>query len=159
MRAVALAALLVASSARADGTGERFVLMVDPVGPALHYYDAAAAVGISEHAAISLSLSSLSSDLGPSPHYRYQWVTLGFPLYFASPRFHGAFIAPGVLARNRDSSENSSEFIGPELVAGYQYTFDFGMAITAALGGAMPFFKVGAEVSALDGYVRVGYAF
>ena len=96
-------------------------------------------------------------------------VGVSVPIYFKRV-FSGPFLEPGLIARNWDTS-NESSLVGPEVLFGWHWTFDSGLNVSAAVGAAKNIqgrqetcdgygycYSHGPDIEPA-GYFRVGYAF
>lgn len=143
----------------------------DPFGPFFGIYDLAVSHGITQNLAVSGSFMGWSFDHGDSTGYQ---LTVSMPIYLRRT-FSGPFLEPGVIVRSTTSnydtsydctdcgsSDNTDSWAGPELLFGWQWTFDSGLNVAYAAGVAK---HMGTnDMSSSDGtdfnaYFRVGYAF
>ena len=148
--------VLVASAAQAD---PHVTLAGDPVFYAFsEYWDAGGSVRVSQQYAIGLWLSSWRSSDDPSYHQGHG-IELGVP-YYLDHCFEGTFVEPRLVMRTSDNKENTHDFEGPGVVVGVQHTWKF-LTIAGAIGIALPLHSFGssADMSLLDGYLHLGFAF
>ena len=143
----------------------------DPFGPFFGIYDLAVSRGLTQNLAISGSFMGWSFDNGNSTGYQ---LTVSMPIYLRRT-FSGPYFEPGVIVRttsnNYDtaydctdcgSGGNTDSWAGPELLFGWQWTFDSGLNLAYAAGVAKHL--GGGAMTSSDGtdfnaYFRVGYAF
>jgi hypothetical protein len=152
-------------------------ITVNPFGPFWGYYDAGAAHALSQNVAIAGSISGW--DYSNGEHTGYQ-LTASLPIYLKRT-FSGPFLEPGIVIR--ESSNNYSDYCynsggsydtscsggdthrwaGPEMLFGWQSTFDSGLTVQWAFGVAKHMATNNDSDSNNDtdvnGYFRVGYAF
>jgi len=147
----------------------------NPFGPFWGYYDVAVAHKLSQNLAVSGSLAGWSRENGD--HTGYQ-ATVTLPLYFKRT-FSGPFLEPGLIMRSTSYNDsyalscsscsdysNTRSWVGPELLFGWQWTFDSGLNVAAALGVAKHMTDKSSDMETysssepdFNGYFRVGYAF
>ena len=147
---------------------------VNPFGPFWGYYDIAAAHALSQNIAVQGSLSVWDRENGYQTGYQ---LTASLPIYLRRT-FSGPFLEPGVIVRETGNTDNycydasgnyspcgsdSRRWAGPEMLFGWQSTFDSGLTVQAAFGVAK---RVATNYSSgssddtdVNGYFRVGYAF
>lgn len=91
---------------------------------------------------------------------------LGMPIYFKK-MYNGFFLEPGVIVRNfRDSNyddhyDDSDKTAGPQMLAGWHWTWDsgFNVAVAFGMGRNLADQNEYDEEVFPNGYFRVGYAF
>jgi hypothetical protein len=149
-------------------------VMVDPFSAFFGYYDAAAAHAISQNVAISGSISVW--DYSHGEHSGYQ-LTASMPIYLRRT-FSGPFLEPGIVIRESSHSYDdycydgaadyscgggsTDRWAGPEMLFGWQSTFDSGLTVQWAFGVAKHVatnYSDGSDGTDVNGYFRVGYAF
>ncbi len=150
-------------------------ISVNPFGPFFGYYEGAFSYGLSQNIAISAGIAgySKSTDYGDN-HSMFQ-VTASVPIYFRRT-FSGPFLEPGLIYRTSttiydssaagcascSSSSTTKAWAGPELLLGWQWTFDSGLNLQWAFGVAKHVTDNQMSSSSspdANGYFRVGYAF
>jgi hypothetical protein len=87
-------------------------------------------------------------------------VGVSFPIYLRRV-FQGPFLEPGIIARRFDHtcegcSGTGDEHAGPEVLFGWQWSFDSGLNVAMALG-AMRNLNGGSSSPEPAGYFRIGY--
>ncbi|MBV8758074.1 MAG: hypothetical protein JO257_12380 [Deltaproteobacteria bacterium] len=148
-------------------------ITVNPFGPFWGYYDLAAAHAVSQNIAVQGSISAWDYD--NSYHTGYQ-LTASLPIYLRRT-FSGPFLEPGVIIRESNYNDNycydgsynsgcggtTHRWAGPEMLFGWQSTFDSGLTVKFAFGVAKHMATNDGMSSSDDtdvnGYFRVGYAF
>jgi hypothetical protein len=149
---------------------------VDPIALMFGVFDADLAHALSNNVAIDGSVMAWSTDHGDSSGYQ---VTASIPIYLRRT-FSGPFIEPGLIIResshnyydsycaNGDygcsSGDNTHRWAGPEMLLGWQATFDSGLTMKAAFGVARHMASnqmndYSDDEADVNGYFRVGYAF
>ena len=84
-------------------------------------------------------------------------VGVSAPIYFRRA-FQGPFLEPGVVSRGFEHS--GPETAGPEMLFGWQWSFDSGLNVAMALGAVRDMNSSSSSIDAEPtGYFRVGYAF
>lgn len=142
-------------------------IMVNPFGLFFGLYDISASHAVSQNLAVSAAIT------GTDEFFQFS-ATL--PLYFRRT-FSGPFLEPGLLIRSEknyydcydcsysggSSSTMSTTWTGPQLMLGWQWTFDSGLNLSAAFGLAKKLDNSSDQYSSdepeANGYFRVGYAF
>jgi hypothetical protein len=142
----------------------------NPFGPFFGYYDLAVTYNLSQNIAISGSLAGWSE--GNGDHTGYQ-ATISAPIYFRRT-FSGPYLEPGLITRTSNYNDSyaascascsdyssSKQWAGPELLLGWQWTFDSGLNLAAAIGPAKHLgdSQMSSNDTDVNGYFRVGYAF
>jgi hypothetical protein len=148
-------------------------IAVDPFGPFVGYYDASITHAISQNIAVSGSLAVWTMENGS--HTGYQ-ATGSLPIFFRRT-FSGPYLEPGLITRSSSYSDpyacsgcasdsTSHSWFGPELLFGWQWTFDSGLNIAMAAGVAKRATDSSSDMTTssssgneANGYFRVGYAF
>jgi len=149
-------------------------ITVNPFGPFWGYYDIAAAHAVSQNVAVQGSLSAWDRENGYSTGYQ---LTASVPIYLKRT-FSGPFLEPGVIIRESSSGDNycydasgsysscgsdSRRWAGPEMLFGWQGTFDSGLTVQFAAGVAKRmatnYDGSSGDETDFNGYFRVGYAF
>jgi hypothetical protein len=148
-------------------------ITVNPLSPFWGYYDIAAAHAVSQNVAVQGSITAWSYDNSYQTGYQ---LTASLPIYLKRT-FSGPFLEPGVIIR--ESSYNSDycydgsydascgsdthRWAGPEMLFGWQSTFDSGLTVQWAFGVAKRMASSDSMSSGdntdVNGYFRVGYAF
>jgi hypothetical protein len=144
---------------------------VDPIALMFGVFDADVAHALSSNVAVSGSLMAWSMEHGD--HTGYQ-LTASLPIYLRRT-FSGPFIEPGLIIRESThsydydyycdygcESGSTHRWAGPEMLFGWQATFDSGLTMKAAFGFARHMATNQMESSDdadVNGYFRVGYAF
>ena len=148
-------------------------LAVNPFGPFWGYYDIAAAHAVSQNIAVQGSLTAWDRENGYSTGYQ---LTASLPIYLRRT-FSGPFLEPGVIIResgNNDSycydasgsysscGGDTRRWAGPEMLFGWQASFDSGLTVQWAFGVAKRMatnYMSGGDDTDVNGYFRVGYQF
>jgi hypothetical protein len=147
-------------------------ITVDPIAAMFGVYDVDVAHALSQNVAINGSVMAWSMDHGD--HTGYQ-LTASVPIYFRRT-FSGPFLEPGLIVRESThdytdycaagdygcSTGDTHRWAGPEMLFGWQSTFDSGLTVKAAFGFAKHMATNEMEYSDepdVNGYFRVGYAF
>ena len=148
-------------------------ITVNPFGPFWGYYDIAAAHAVNQNIAVQGSITAWSRDNSYQTGYQ---LTASVPIYLKRT-FSGPFLEPGVIIRessyNSDycydgsydagCGSNTRRWAGPEMLFGWQASFDSGLTVQWALGVAKRMATNDSMSSGDDtdfnGYFRVGYAF
>lgn len=138
----------------------------NPFGPFFGYYDLAVSRALGQNLAATVAISGWDIDYSQG----YQ-ISATLPLFFRRT-FSGPYLEGGLLMRtdlNNDdyyyddygneysSMDDSSSWIGPQLMFGWQSTFDSGLNVAFAFGVAKH--MNGDNDTDANGYFRVGYAF
>lgn len=140
----------------------------NPFGPFFGYYDIAVSHALSQNLAATVAISGWDMDGSYTQGYQ---ISATVPLYFRRT-YSGPFLEGGLLLRT-DTSNNygydidyhgsysqmdtSSSWVGPQLLFGWQWTFDSGLNVAFAFGVAKQ--MTGDGDTDGNGYFRVGYAF
>ena len=161
MRAAVALLVLAARAAHAESAAAPetplpvLTAALDPAKAAFGVYEGQASVGVARHVAIAFSYMRWTSSNDPGYQDGRQ-IALRVPIYFQE-RFAGPFVVAGAVVRTSDNSENTHSFIGPEFMAGYQYTRG-AFTIAGAIGAAVPMFDKLGSLSTIDGYLLAGVA-
>jgi len=141
----------------------------NPFGPFFDYYDLAVSHALGQNLVASVAISGW--DVGNSGGYQ---ISATLPLYFRRA-YSGPFLEGGSPMRRgltqaqtgpNDTSgkaswsgrwEDSSSWIGPQLMFGWHSTFDSGLNVAFAAGFAKRLESNGDTEG--NAYFRVGYAF
>jgi hypothetical protein len=149
-------------------------VMANPFGPFWGYYDGSASYAVSQNVAVSVGLSGWST--GNGYHTGYQ-ATASLPIYFRRT-YSGPYLEPGLITRSTSSSYSNycasssgcgssgdtHTWVGPELLLGWQWSFDSGLNLAMAFGvakhvGDSQMSPYSSHDQDANGYFRVGYAF
>jgi hypothetical protein len=148
-------------------------IAVNPFGPFWGYYDVAAAHAVTQNVAVQGSLTAWDRENGYSTGYQ---LTASLPIYLKRT-FSGPFLEPGVIIRESSSGDNycydasgsysscgtdTHRWAGPEMLFGWQSTFDSGLTVQAAFGVAKRMatnYMSSSDDADVNGYFRVGYQF
>ena len=149
-------------------------ITVNPFAAFFGYYDGGAAHALTQNIAVAGSITGWNMDHGNSSGYQ---LTASVPVYFRQA-FSGAFLEPGMILRESSSNDDGGcyystdsscssmttthRWVGPEMLLGWQSTFDSGMTVQAAFGVAKRITANWDDASDgvdVNGYFRVGYAF
>lgn len=150
-------------------------ITVNPFGPFWGYYDISAAHAVSQNIAVQGSVSGWSTDNNYKTGYQ---LTASLPIYLKRT-FSGPFLEPGIVVRESNTNDdycyqsstgadssctNTHRWVGPEMLFGWQSTFDSGLTVQWAFGVAKHMATNDGSMSSSDdtdfnGYFRVGYAF
>jgi hypothetical protein len=137
----------------------------NPFGPFFGYYDIAVSHALSQNLAATVSVSGWDMSDGYTQGYQ---ISATVPLFFRRA-FSGPYLEGGLLLRTDTSSDSyaydcydcstmsSKSWAGPQLLFGWQTTFDSGLNVALAFGVAKH--MTGDRESDGNGYFRVGYAF
>jgi hypothetical protein len=146
---------------------------VNPFSPFFGYYDIGAAHALSQNVAVQGSLTMW--DYSHGDHTGYQ-LTASVPLYLKRT-FSGPFLEPGLIVRESNSGSSycydangsysscgtdTHRWAGPEMLFGWQATFDSGFTVQWAFGVAKRMatnYGSSGDDTDVNGYFRVGYAF
>lgn len=148
-------------------------ITVNPFSPFFGYYDIGAAHAITQNVAVQGSLTMWDRDNGYQTGYQ---LTASLPIYLKRT-FSGPFLEPGVIIRESSSGDNycadasgsysscgtdTHRWAGPEMLFGWQSTFDSGLTVQWAFGVAKRMATndmSSGDDTDINGYFRVGYAF
>lgn len=142
---------------------KKFNLSTNPFGFFFGYYDIAGSMALGQNLAASVAITAWNEDYSTG----YQ-LSATLPLYFRKT-FSGPFLEGGLLIRQTKhddyyydcydcSSSMSDSWAGPQLMFGWQWTFDSGLNVAFAAGVAKQMGNEDGDTDA-NGYFRVGYAF
>jgi hypothetical protein len=149
--------------------GKKNNISGNPFGLFFGYYDVAFSHSLSQNLAASVAITGWSMSEGYTQGYQ---VAATLPLYFRRT-FSGPYLEGGLMLRTDTSDDSyyaysdcydcmsyssSNAWIGPELLFGWQWTFDSGLNVAMAFGVAKNMTSESNEPDA-NGYFRVGYAF
>jgi len=141
----------------------------NPFGPFFDYYDLAVSHALGQNLVASVAISGW--DVGNSGGYQ---ISATLPLYFRRA-YSGPFLEGGLLMRtdmsesytesydqygnaySYETMDDSSSWIGPQLMFGWHSTFDSGLNVAFAAGFAKRLESNGDTEG--NAYFRVGYAF
>jgi hypothetical protein len=139
-------------------------IAANPFGPFFGYYDVSASYGVTQNVALSGAVSVYSKN-GSS----WFQATASVPVFFRRT-YSGPYLEPGLIVRTTSNnysydcagcgSGSSTTSTGPELLLGWQWSFDSGLNIAWAAGVTKDLTS-NSESSepGFNGYFRVGYAF
>jgi hypothetical protein len=141
---------------------KKFNIATNPFGYFFGYYDIAGSMALGQNLAASVAITGW--DIESTTGYQFS-ATL--PLYFRKT-FSGPYLEGGLLLRqtkhdycydcySTDSMETDS-WVGPQLMFGWQWTFDSGLNVQFAAGFAKQMGNSNQDTDG-NGYFRVGYAF
>ncbi len=145
-------------------------ISANPFGPFVGYYDLAVSHALGANLAASVAVTGW--DIADGGVQGYQ-ITATLPLYFRRT-FSGPYLEGGLIMRTDTSHDTygaaaydstssyqtmdqSSSWVGPELLFGWQWTFDSGLNVAMAFGMAKH--MTGDTQTDGNAYFRVGYAF
>jgi hypothetical protein len=143
--------------------GKSTNLSTNPFGLLFNYFDISGAHALTQNVVLSGSLTMWNNNMQGS-------ITL--PLYFRRA-FSGPFLEPGLLMRSTSNTDSyacsgcangssTDSWSGPEILFGWHWTYDSGLNVAMAFGGAR---RLGSNPDGssnqaeVNGYFRVGYAF
>lgn len=140
-------------------TGKTTNIASNPVGWMFGFYGVSVSHAVHPNVAIrgDVNVFNFSNESGHE-------VGVSLPIYFRRV-FQGPFLEAGIIARNLHDNcsecSPSAEHVGPEVMFGWQWSFDSGLNVAMAFG-AMRNLN-GGSMSSSDpepaGYFRVGYLF
>jgi len=140
-------------------TGKTTNIATNPIGWMFGFYGVSVSHAVHPNVAIRGDINWFNFD-----HESGHEVGISLPIYFRRV-FQGPFLELGVIARNlTDScdgcSGSSDEHVGPEVLFGWQWSFDSGLNAAMAFG-AMRNLKGPSTSSSAEpaGYFRIGYLF
>jgi hypothetical protein len=141
----------------------------NPIGWIFGFYGVSLSHALSNNIAIRADANYMSID-----HETGYEVGISMPIYFRRT-YSGPFLEPGLIVRGSshddsyyadcfDCSSSSDQFVGPEMLFGWQWMFDSGLNIAGAFGAARNISSRSMDTSDSDkitaaGYFRIGYAF
>ncbi len=147
-------------------------ISTNPIGWMFGFYGVSVSQAVSQNIAIRADANYFNA----SNTTGYE-AGISAPIYFKRT-YYGPFIEPGLIVRqltSKDScydcygsetmSSTTSTMAGPEVLFGYQMTFDSGLNVAAAFGAARNLAAKSSDSSSSSsdvepaGYFRVGYAF
>jgi hypothetical protein len=138
--------------------GKRTNIASNPIGWMFGFYGISVSHAVHPNVAIrgDVNYFDLNGETGHE-------LGLSVPIYFRRV-FQGPFLEPGVVTRNFNdncSGCGNHESAGPEVLFGWQWSFDSGLNVAMALG-AMRNVNNNSNSSSsgaeLAGYFRIGYA-
>jgi len=147
-------------------------IAVNPFSAFFGYYDGAVAHAVSQNVAVAGSFTGWSYS--HAEHTGYQ-LTASVPIYFRRA-FSGPYLEPGLIIREATSDYGNAcystdpscssgmthRWAGPEMLFGWQSTFDSGLTVQWAFGVAKHMatnWDDSSDGTDVNGYFRVGYAF
>lgn len=137
----------------------RVNLSVSPLGPAIGLYSASLAVAMSRHLALRGELSIFNMydvEIGDNDPNESNFTEYGLGLAIYQRRtFQGPFIEPGVITRQ---FRHGTTLTGPQLLAGWHWSFSNGLNVAAAIGAVIDLDTEGEDENPINGFFRVGYA-
>jgi hypothetical protein len=144
-------------------------ISANPFGFFFGYYDVAVSHALGQNLAASIAITGWDLDSGYSQGYQ---ISATAPLYFRRT-YSGPYLEGGLLARVDTSDDyyaysgacydecysyrETRSWVGPQLLFGWQWTFDSGLNVAFAFGVAKR--MNGDNDTDGNGYFRVGYAF
>jgi len=144
---------------------KKFNISTNPFGYFFGYYDIAGSMALGQNLAASVAITGWDQDFSTG----YQ-LSATLPLYFRKT-FSGPYLEGGLLIRQTNASYdecydctyastsmNTDSWAGPQLLFGWQWTFDSGLNVAFAAGVAKQMGNSDQETDG-NGYFRVGYAF
>jgi hypothetical protein len=143
-------------------------ISANPFGVFFGYYDIAVSRALGQNLAASVAISGWDLDSGYTQGFQ---LSATLPLYFRRT-FSGPYLEGGLLLRTDTSGDSyetygasyssggySDSWVGPQLLLGWQWTFDSGLNLAMAFGVAKKLEDTGSNDPDANGYFRVGYAF
>jgi len=153
---------------------KRVNISTNPVGWLAGFYGISASYALNQHVVLRGDANYFHGGLfEDSTGYE---LGVSLPIYFRRA-YSGPFIEPGLITRSMTHKTDGYDFngnptgmtsttdtmVGPEVLAGYHWTFDSGLNVAFALGLAKNLNTMSASEgdNGLQpaGYFRVGYAF
>lgn len=145
---------------------KKFNIATNPFGYFFGYYDIAGSMALGQNLAASVAITGWDQDYSTG----YQ-LSATLPLFFRKT-FSGPYLEGGLLIRETkhdwyddcydctyaSSSMDTDSWVGPQLLFGWQWTFDSGLNVAFAAGVAKQMGNDDQDTDA-NGYFRVGYAF
>ncbi len=127
------------------------MISANPVAWMFEIYGISISHALSDNIALHGDITLYSGDMGNGTE-----MSLGLPIYLRRA-YQGPFCEPGVLMRR---SERDGSAFGPQVLLGWQWTYDSGWSLAVA-GGVARDVSGNDEYTELmpNGYVRMGYAF
>jgi hypothetical protein len=133
----------------------------NPIGWVLGIYGASLSYGFHPNAAVRADVTYYNPvDSG----YSALEVSAGVPLYFRRV-YQGIYLEPGLVVRSsEDSGGGEGRVFGPQVLAGWHWSWDSGFNVAAAVGFGRNLsteeteFDDGEEIF-VNGYLRFGYSF
>lgn len=141
-------------------TGKTTNLATNPVGWMFGFYGVSVSHAIHPNVALrgDVNVFDFSNESGHE-------IGVSFPIYFRRV-FQGPFLEPGIIARNlHDSCDgctgSSDEHVGPEVLFGWQWSFDSGLNVAMAFGAMRNLngHSMSSSNAEPAGYFRIGYLF
>ena len=147
---------------------KKYNLSTNPFGFFFGYYDIAASMALGNNLGATVAITGWNL----SEYEQCYQISATLPLYFRKT-FSGPFLEGGLLIRTTDEedyyyaadcydcssyTESSNTWAGPQLLFGWQWTFDSGLNTSFAFGVAKRMNGSDNDTDA-NGYFRVGYAF
>jgi hypothetical protein len=136
--------------------GKRTNIASNPIGWMFGFYGVSVSHAVHANVAIRGDVNYFDLD-GETGHE----LGLSVPIYFRRV-FQGPFLEPGLVTRNfHDNCDgcNNREHVGPEVLFGWQWSFDSGLNVAMAVGAMR---DMGGSSSSSNaepaGYFRIGYA-
>jgi hypothetical protein len=148
---------------------KRFNVSANPIGWMFGFYGASGSYAFSQNIAIRAELDYVKPVDQES--FSFFEADVGMPIYFRRA-YQGLFLEPGLMLREYsydydfaddgfDESSSATEF-GPQVLAGFHWTWDSGLNAAIAFGGGRNLSSDAesrGESSFVNGYLRFGYAF
>jgi hypothetical protein len=135
-------------------------ISTNPIGWLAGYYGVSLSYAISNNVVLRADANIIHNAFGSQGDDGYE-VGVSLPIYLRRA-YQGPFVEPGLIARGSSNGDDvmSSASVGPEMLIGYQWTFDSGFNIAAA-GGLAKLSNDSDDEGGIApaGYFRVGYAF
>jgi hypothetical protein len=151
---------------------KRFNVSTNPIGWIAGFYGVSASYAVTQNIVLRGDVNYFKGGLFGDDTSGYE-VGVSAPIYLRRA-YSGPFIEPGLIARGITHSEDSFDLngnstgtmsttdtmVGPEMLAGYHWTFDSGLNVAMAFGIAKNLNASDSSDSIQPaGYFRVGYAF
>ena len=144
-------------------------ISTNPIGLMFGYYGASLSFAVSQNVAIRFDGNAWSTDHGNRTGYE---VGVSAPIFFRRT-YSGPYFEPGLIVHGDSthydyaydcadcSTGEGNHWVGPEMLFGWQWTFDSGLNVAGAFGAAR---RSGSSTTSSDdpapvGYFRIGYAF
>jgi hypothetical protein len=141
-------------------TGKTTNIASNPVGWMFGFYGVSVSHAVHANVAIRGDVNWFSFA-----HKAGHELGVSFPIYFRRV-FQGPFLEPGVIARNVHDDcygcdGSSDEHVGPEVLFGWQWSFDSGLNVAMAFGAMrnLHSHSSSSEDAEPAGYFRIGYLF
>jgi hypothetical protein len=134
---------------------KRVNISSNPVGWMAGFYGVSASYALTDHLAIKADGNIYHHLMGSDENGTEFSATA---MLFLRRSYQGAYVEPGVMTRKMDGADHTTA--GPEMLIGWQKSWDSGFNVAAAVG-------LGRDLNAADGdagifgngYFRVGYEF